>query len=310
MDSGLGMESNRGSPPQRQEDSGCGSMGGSESSTSCNSQTEEHPLLDGRTDSLKARTREDSGAGLGCQLDCSANPYGPESDGGGNYRSQSKEGFKPTLTDSLLTDVVTGYRAGHHPCVCEGAGQCTWCHKRDHYGPEEIRPYTAASIESGPVGSKDNFSYSYRGEHRFPVYSREGHVQMETEWTDDSKTSPPMSFTQLSEDFPLLTALSSLPLVEGGQDFSSVSLSLCDVELQDDWCASECDKAISTTFLKNTLTLLTHHTHSEAWNHSNIQRFGEEMFHFWSTSNRRGCRWRKLRFNSCDKHTQLQAESS
>ncbi|XP_075997789.1 interleukin-10 receptor subunit alpha [Genypterus blacodes] len=243
MDSGVGMEPNRGSPPPRQEDSGCGSMGDSGSSNSCDSQRVEPPLLDGRTDILETRMRGDSGLGLGCQLDCSVNLDGPEGDGGGNYRSQSaspvqsEQVFKPVLTDSLLTDVVTGYRAGHHPCICSGAGQCSWCHKRDHYGHEEIRQYRAVSVEKGPEISKDNFTDSYRGDGGFPVYGRKAHVQMDTEWTDESKTSPQMSFIQLEEDFPLLTALSPLPLVEGGQEDTSgnnVSLSLFDVELQSD----------------------------------------------------------------------------
>ncbi|KAF7663336.1 hypothetical protein LDENG_00211770 [Lucifuga dentata] len=243
MDSGVGMESNRRSCPLRQEDSGCGSMGGSEISTSCNSQTEEHLPLDGMTDVMTTRKREDSGVGLSCQLDCSMNvgvqdsePL-KESDGGGNYRSQSlssvrtevcdsAEVFKQILPDSLLANVVTGYRAGHHSCICSGAGQCTWCYKRDHYGTEEIRQNRTPCVENGPENSKNNVVDSYKEKHEFPILSRKTHIQMETVRMDDSETSPQMSFLQLDEDFPLLKALSSLPLVEGGHDFSMNNLAL------------------------------------------------------------------------------------
>ncbi|GLD57342.1 uncharacterized protein AKAME5_000957900 [Lates japonicus] len=141
MDSGLSMESNSasnngGSPLMRQEDSGCGSLGGPESSTS--SQTD-YPLQDERTDTDTVRKREDSGVGLGCQLDPSSMNMDGQDSGllkepilGGNYRTQSPsavnrvcdddETFKQILPETVLAEVVTGYRAGPQLCICSGAG--------------------------------------------------------------------------------------------------------------------------------------------------------------------------------------------
>lgn len=250
MDSGVSMDSNsatkRGrSPPMRQEDSGCGSMGGPESSTS--SQTD-YPLQDERTHTDLARKREDSGLGLGCQLDSSSvNLNGQDSGSlkeavaGGNYRSQSpsavqihvcddEELFKQMLPDSGLAEVVTGYRAGPQSCICSGAGQCTWCHKQVHYGTEVIKQYRALCIENGLPSSKSDFVDSYKG--GLTVSSYPKNAQIDTVMMKDLETT----FLQLGETFPLLTALSSLPLLEGGQDFNmnNMSLSLCDVQLKTD----------------------------------------------------------------------------
>ncbi|XP_037630801.1 interleukin-10 receptor subunit alpha isoform X2 [Sebastes umbrosus] len=245
MDSGVGMESNsstksEGSPPTRQDDSGFGSLGGPESSTSCQT---DYPLQDERTDANMARKRDDSGVGLSCQLESSSiNLDGQDSVSlklaGGSYRSQShsavqnhvcddEELFKQMLPGSLLAEVVTGYRAGPQSCICSGAGQCTWCHKQGHYGTEVIRQYRAMRIDHGLLSSKCDFADSYKGGLKFSNYSKK--TQMDTVMVDDLDTT----CIQLGETFPLLTALSPLPLVEGGQDFNmnNVSLSLCDVQL-------------------------------------------------------------------------------
>lgn len=244
MDSGVDMESNPatssgGSPPTRQEDSGCGSLGGPESSTSCQTV---YPLQGERTDTDTAK-RDDSGMGLGCQLDSSSvNPEVQDSESlkvsGGNYRSQNpsavqihicdeKEMFKDMLPELVLAEVVTGYRAGPQSCICAGAGQCTWCHKQAHYGTDVIKQYRAMCINNGPLSSKCDFVDSYKGEHAFLNYPQK--TQMDTVTVDDLDTT----FIQLGETFPLLTALSPLPLVEERQDFNmnNVSLSLCDVQL-------------------------------------------------------------------------------
>ncbi len=248
MDSGVGMESNsatngRGSPPMRQEDSGCGSLGGPENSTS--SQTD-YPLQEERTDTDIARKREDSGVGLGCQLE-SSSMDGQDSGSlkevaaGGNYRSQSssavkihvcddEELFKQMLPDSVLAEVVTGYRAGPQLCICSGEGQCTWCHKQGHQGTEAIKQYKPMCIDNGLLSGKCEFVDSYKGGFIFPSYSKK--TQMDTVMMDDLKTT----FVQLGETFPLLTALTPLTLMEGGQDFNmnNVPLSLCDVQLKID----------------------------------------------------------------------------
>ncbi|XP_068567214.1 interleukin-10 receptor subunit alpha [Cebidichthys violaceus] len=247
MDSGLGMESNSattsgGSPPMRQEDSGCGSLGEQESSTSCQT---DYPLKDKMTDTDMARKRGDSGLGLCCQLDSSSANLDGEDSGslkvaGGNYRRHSpsvqihvcddEELFKQMLPDSVLAEVVTGYRAGLQSCICSGAGQCTWCHKQGHYGTEVIKQYRAMFIENGLLSSKCDFVDSYKGGLTFSSYSKK--TQMDTVVVDDLETT----FIQLGETFPLLTALSPLPLVDGGQDFNmnNLPLSLCDVQLKTD----------------------------------------------------------------------------
>ncbi|XP_054455253.1 interleukin-10 receptor subunit alpha [Anoplopoma fimbria] len=252
MDSGLSMESNSattsgGSCPMRQDDSGCGSLGEQESSTSCQT---DYSLKDERTDTDVARKREDSGLGLCCQLDSSSMSLDGQDSGslkvaGCNYRSHSpsavqinvcddEELFKQMLPDSVLAEVVTGYRAGLQSCICLGAGQCTWCHKQGHYGTEVIKQYRAMCIENGLLSSKCDFVDSYKAGLTFSSYSKTS--QMDTVVVDDLETT----FVQLGETFPLLTALSTLPLVDGGQDggqdfnMNNLSLSLCDVQLKTD----------------------------------------------------------------------------
>ncbi|XP_040902924.1 interleukin-10 receptor subunit alpha [Toxotes jaculatrix] len=248
MDSGVSMESNcntNNGGHVRQEDSGCGSLGGPESSTSSQA---DYPLQDERTDADKVRKQEDSGVGLGCQLDSSSmNLEGQdsrllkESVPGGNYRTQSpsavqihvcgdEDSIKQIIPDTVLAEVVTGYRAGPQLCICSGAGQCPWCHKQGHYESEVIKQYKAMCIENGPLSSKCDFVDSYKVGLTFSNYPKKS--QLDTVIMDDFNNT----FTQLGETFPLLTNLSSLPLVEEGHDFNmnNVSLSLCDVQLKTD----------------------------------------------------------------------------
>ncbi|TKS81019.1 Interleukin-10 receptor subunit alpha [Collichthys lucidus] len=247
MDSGVSMEANSttnsgGSPPTRQEDSGCGSMGGPESSTS--SQTD-YPLQEERTELDVVRKREDSGLGMGCQLHSSSmNLDGRDSESlkeivaGGDYRRQSpssvqihacgdEEAFKQIHPDSVLADVVTGYRAGPQSCICSGAGQCTWCHKQDVYGTGHIKEYRPTCIDNGLLSGKCDFVDSYKRGFTFSSYCKK--TQMDTVTVDDIETT----FIQLGENFPLLTALTPRCLIEEGKDFNmnNVTLSLCDVQL-------------------------------------------------------------------------------
>ncbi|XP_070826802.1 interleukin-10 receptor subunit alpha [Chaetodon trifascialis] len=245
-DSGLSLESNsatngRGSPPMRQEDSGCGSMGGPESSTS--SQTD-YPLQEEGTDTHIRRKREDSGVGLGCQLHSSSMNLDGQDRGslkeavaGGNYRSQRPSSVhihicddEEMLPESALAKVVTGYRVGPQSCICSGAGQCTWCHKQGIYETGLIKEYKAMCMDNGLQSSKCDFVDSYKGGLTFSSYSKK--TQMDTVMVDDLETT----FIQLGDTFPLLTALTPLPLVEGRHDFNmnNVSLSLCDVQLTAD----------------------------------------------------------------------------
>ncbi|KAK2847234.1 hypothetical protein Q5P01_010233 [Channa striata] len=249
LDSGISIESNSaanngGGPPTRQDDSGCGSLGGSDGSSSCQAV---YPTQDGRNDAPTSRKREDSGVGMGCQLDSTSinldgQDGGPlmETVGGGNYRGQSPfadhiqacddaDEFKQMLPDAVLAEVVTGYRAGPQLCICSGAGQCTWCHKQGHYGTQVIKQYRAMCIENGLL-DKSDFVNSYKAGLIFPSYS--GETQMGTLVMDDLE----QTFLQPGANFPLLKALSSFPAVEGERDFNmnSVSLSLCDIQLETD----------------------------------------------------------------------------
>nr|XP_046245089.1 interleukin-10 receptor subunit alpha [Scatophagus argus] len=249
MDSGVSMVSNsandsRESSPRRQEDSGCGSLGGPESSTS--SQTD-YPMQEERTDTDMTRKREDSGVGLGCQIHSSSMNLDGQDSGTlkdavawGNYRRQSptavhshvcdnEEAFKLMLPDSILAEVVTGYRAGPQSCICSGAGQCTWCHKQGLYGTGVIKQYRALCVDNGLLSNKCDFVDSYKG---ITFSSCSKKTQMNTVTMDDFDTT----FTEFRETLPLLTAIAPLSLMEGQRDFNmnNVSLSLCDVQLTSD----------------------------------------------------------------------------
>ncbi|XP_030295244.1 interleukin-10 receptor subunit alpha [Sparus aurata] len=242
MDSGVSVESNsatnsEGSPPMRQEDSGCGSLGGPESSTS--SQTV-YPLQEDA-----ARKRDDSGVGLGCQLHSSSmNLDGQDSASlkeavvGGNYRTQGpssvqihvcddEEPFK--LPDSVLAEVVTGYRAAVQSCICSGAGQCTWCHKQGLYGIGVMKHYRSMCIDNGLLSGTCDFVDSYKGI-TYSSYAKKAQMDTVTMGALDT------TFIQLGDTFPLLTALTPLPLEDRGQDLNmnNVTLSLCDVQLTTD----------------------------------------------------------------------------
>ncbi|KAM9318876.1 interleukin-10 receptor subunit alpha [Pholidichthys leucotaenia] len=241
MDSGVSMEStgpvhSEGSPPVRQEDSGCGSMGGPDSVTS--GQTD-YPLQD---DNDTVQKREDSGVGLGCQTDCSPTKLAGqdkecliESSAGGNYHSQrpsdvqihdieDEDTFKHLTPDGVLAKVVTGYRAGPQSCICSGSGQCTWCHRQES---GVVKQYSDVCIENGLLASKFDFLDSYKGQ----VTGHNRKTETDTAITDDLETT----FLQLGE-FPLLTSLPPLPPMNCRQDLNmnNVPLSLCDVQLNID----------------------------------------------------------------------------
>lgn len=249
MDSGVSMESNSienspERPSMRQDDSGCGSLGGQESSTS--SQTT-YPLQEGGPQTGITRDRGDSGVGLGCQLHSSSLDLKEQDSGplkeavyGGNYRSQrppdvetdvceEKEVFSQMHCDPSLAEVVKGYRAGPQSCICSGAGQCTWCHINAPHGTQIIKQYRATCTDSRLQSGKCNSVDTYKGI-TFALFPTE--AQMDSVIVDDLKTT----FTKISETFPMLSAFTPLPLVEGGQDINmnNLSLSLCDIQLTTD----------------------------------------------------------------------------
>lgn len=225
MDSGVSMEPNsaeisRGNSPERHDDSGCGSLSGSESSTS--NQTE-YPLDD------KARAGMDSRVGLDCQLHSSSANL-DEQDSAipkvmvvvGNYRSQSPSAvLEPILPHPILADVVTGYRAAAQVCICSGVGQCTWCHKQALNGKGVVGQYRDRCTDNGLRSSKQDAVDSCQAV-TFLSYPQTTHEDSFT--VEDSKST----FIHLEETFPMLTALAP-------QDINmNFSLSLCDVQMAAD----------------------------------------------------------------------------
>lgn len=233
MDSGVSMVSSSAiKSGGSQDDSGCGSLGGPESSTS--SQTD-YPVAGDEAHTDTVQKREDSGLGLGCRLLSSTmnlNAQDNEAELGGNYRTQipsaiqihdndKGEELKLMHSDTVLAEVITGYRAGPQSCICSGAGQCTWCHKQGH-NRSEVKQYRTLCIENGPLSGKCDFVDSYKAGFAFSSYSKK--TQIDSIMTNDFENT----FTQLGESFPLLTTL-----VDGQHDLNmnDVSLSLCDVQL-------------------------------------------------------------------------------
>lgn len=223
MDSGVSIESNsietgQERPSTRQDDSGCGSLGGQESSTS--DQTT-YPLQKDGCELDIASDKGDSGMGCGFQfhsspLNVKQQTSGPlkEAVYGGNYRSQTLRnvgidicdnnvGLSEMLSSPSLAEVIQGYRAGLQTCICSGAGECTWCHKNER------------------CDSIDAFK-------RIPVSAFPKDTQM-----DPISANDLVPFTELQETFPLLSAFTSLPPMDGVQDINmnNLSLSLCDVQL-------------------------------------------------------------------------------
>ncbi|XP_019943747.2 interleukin-10 receptor subunit alpha [Paralichthys olivaceus] len=227
----------------RQDDSGCGSLGGSESSTG--GQTD-YSLQDERPDADKVRKRADSGVGLGCQLDSSSvhldgldiSPL-KESVPVGSYRTQSPsvvhtcvsdddEAFKQMLPDTVLAEVVTGYRAGPQVCICSGAGQCSWCHKQGTNGTEVIKQYRPTCIENVPLSSNHDFVDTYKAGLTFSSNYKKS--QTDIVMMDDFKNT----LKHVGDTLALLST--RRPLVEGEHDFNmnNVCLSLSDVLLKTD----------------------------------------------------------------------------
>lgn len=203
MDSGVSMEPNsvdinQGNSPERHEDSGCGSLSGSESSTSGQTQ---YPLNE-----VKDRTGIDGRVGLDCQLRSSSGSLDEQDSASQeaavvvrNYRSQSPSAaLEPILCHPVLAEVMSGYRAAAQVCVCSGAGQCTWCHKQ--------------ALNGKGVDSVDSF-FSYLQK------------RLEDSLTvEDSKSS----FVHLEETFPMLTTLAPQ------DNNTNFTLSLCDVQMAAD----------------------------------------------------------------------------
>lgn len=223
---------NGGSSPSRQEDSGCGSLMESENSTSS-----QYPLTDDRTPADPVRQREDSGVGMDTKLELSSvNLDVPDHTHlieTGSYLSQRPSvSQNPACneenipTETILAEVVTGYRAGPQSCICSGAGQCSWCLKFSHF-VKEVSKHRAVSTENGQLDNQSDLMDSYNGKLVFSSYAST--PQMETVILHDAETT----ILHMNDTFPLLA---SLPLMSCGQDFNmnNMQLSLCDVQMTND----------------------------------------------------------------------------
>lgn len=227
MDSGVSLDPNpaeirRGNAPERRDDSGCGSLSGSESSASDPS---DYPLTDD-----KAGTGMDSRVDLDCQLRSSSANLDREDSAcpkatvaAGNYRSQSPSAeLDPILRHPVLAEVLSGYRDAAQVCICSGAGQCTWCHKQVLSGKGLVRQYTAACTETGQRSSSKQDTGDSCKAVTFLGYSQK---RPEDSFALEDRKS---AFIHLEETFPMLTALAA-------QDINmNFSLSLCDVQMAAD----------------------------------------------------------------------------
>lgn len=246
MDSGVSMETNSIETCQerpsisRQDDSGCGSLGGQESSTSVQTT---YPLQEDGSKMDIGSDKGDSGMGCGFQFHSSPLSVKQQNSGlltqavyGGNYRSQKprdaeidicddKVELSEMLSNPLLAEVIHGYRAGLQSCICSGAGECTWCHKNVPLATHTTKQYKAIYAENTLPHRKCNPTDAFKG---FPVSIFPKDTQIASISVNDL-----VPFTQLQETFPLLSAFTSLPPMDGGQDvnMNNLSLSLCDVQL-------------------------------------------------------------------------------
>ncbi|XP_067221107.1 interleukin-10 receptor subunit alpha [Chanodichthys erythropterus] len=145
-DSGVsvGQLKNRGTGEHTgEEDSGCGSLTGTEDSLSSGRRSlEELPFLDRGVNSSNGERKDDSGLGMGNQDD-SGNLNGADHDllseivvVGDGYRSQSpsadaeSEAAVSCDVDTTMASPSCGYRSGHVTCLCSDFETCIWCKTR------------------------------------------------------------------------------------------------------------------------------------------------------------------------------------
>ncbi|XP_023206540.1 uncharacterized protein LOC102227526 [Xiphophorus maculatus] len=234
LDSGVSVEANssadnRGQHQERQEDSGCGSMGSPE--ISAHSHTD-YPMQDESMEADDVSKREDSGMGLDCphhssflKLDSQDTKSLVETVIVGNYRTQSpsemqiqsrgsENMLKQIPAHSVLADVVTGYKPGPQSCICSLTGQCSWCHRHGSYGSEGTKLCRAVCIENVLLGGTSDLVDS----------SRVGKTHM-----DSLIINLEESLLHVSDTFPLLTSK-----YEQDSNMNNISLSLCDVQLTSD----------------------------------------------------------------------------
>lgn len=218
-DSGLSMNLPSSSDPTGREDSGCGSIG-TEASVCSNFQIQD----EGR-DALCSGKTDDSGMGLSCHSDASSLNLEEQDSGclnkSGEYHSQklltvcvhdsdNEDIFKEKLPEPQLVSAVSGYRTNAPLCTCSGANLCVWCHNQSN-----CRGKYKGLLQKNNI--MESYS-SYLSNNQMNIMS---------------KTETNLLLAQMEKTFPLLTSLSSCPLMEKGRDLNmnDVSISLCDIEL-------------------------------------------------------------------------------
>ncbi|XDV32667.1 hypothetical protein PO909_003417 [Leuciscus waleckii] len=123
-----------------EEDSGCGSLTGTEDSglSGGRRSLEELPFLDRGVNSSNGERKDDSGLGMG-NKDDSDNLQGADGDlseivvVGDGYRSQSPSADAESMAtlpcdvDTKMASPSSGYRPGHVTCSCSDFETCIWC---------------------------------------------------------------------------------------------------------------------------------------------------------------------------------------
>ena len=234
---GRGGEENR----REGEDSGCGSMGEVESITSSRSGTGEPPLqdlqlgssgsLDGEDCGLLPRIMHLAGDGYVSQSPCSVDlqaskdsfkhiPFETQID-----MAECITSYRPGnwQTKTVMADVMTGYKSGHVACVRSDTGN--YRVQEEH----QIAPPCFSTSQRQFLTC--NTGKVLTGQQRNTPLPMETVANLE-----DSVLMPhaPQQSIHLGESFPLLTALSELPLLDGGLNCNAdmtAFISLCNVEL-------------------------------------------------------------------------------
>ncbi|XP_036393021.1 interleukin-10 receptor subunit alpha [Megalops cyprinoides] len=258
MDSGVSMdqpssekdgEEGR-SVMRQQEDSGCGSLGESDSNSSnIRGVSGELPLLDGKNSRHGTQQKEGSGMGVGCQYSGAQSMEGKDYEHppevevvmGDGYRCQipsfvaiqanEKEEARaetPNDTDNSIV-IAVGYRPSQPSCVCSEKGICFWCQ---------------SSTTSHTTNENSMCSYpTTNTSDQFPTcsvscvpdsYPEKNSLQTEVELRQrDTSLLSHVYSTDSSECAPLLISVPQLPLLYEGLQCSAnaLSLSLQDAEL-------------------------------------------------------------------------------
>lgn len=212
-DSGFSMKST--TDPAAREGSESGSVV-AQDSIGCH-----FPIQDEESDTLSTAKTDDSGMGLSCHSDASSlNMEEQDSEclnKSGHYHSQKlfsvcvhRSDNEEKHPEPQLVSVVSGYRTNASFCTCSEANMCMWCHTQSNY----IRKYKSLLQSGNIVNSPSSYC-----------------PNNPTNNMDQTETS--LRFGEMEQTFPLLTSLSTFPLMEKGRDLNmnDISISLCDVEL-------------------------------------------------------------------------------